>query len=179
MARLYDYYKETVAPELSKKFGYKNVHQVPKIEKIVLNMGVGEAINDSKQLDSALSDLMAIAGQRPVKTKSKKSVAGFKLREGQNIGAKVTIRNLRMYEFLDRLVNIALPRVKDFRGLSGKGFDGNGNYSFGIKEQLIFPEVEYQNVDHIRGLNVVIVTSAGTNEEALALLKAFNLPIAA
>lgn len=176
MARLREHFEQKVKPELTKKFNYKNPMMVPRIEKIVLNMGVGEGIRDRKIVDSALEELSAIAGQRAVATKAKKSIAGFKLREEMKIGAKVTLRKERMYEFLDRLVNIAMPRIRDFRGLSPKSFDGRGNYSMGIKEHIIFPEIDYDKVDETRGLDVVIVTTARTDEEARELLKGFNMP---
>jgi len=171
------FYDETVRPQLMKDLGITNVLRVPRIEKVVLNMCVKEAIQDSKKLQAALDDLTLIAGQKPVATIAKKSIAGFKLREGMKIGAKVTLRKAKMYEFLDRLINIALPRVRDFRGLSHKSFDGSGNYAFGIKEQIIFPEINYDKVDKIRGLDVIICTSAPDDKEALALLKALNFPI--
>ncbi len=161
---------------LIKEFGYKNPMQVPRLEKIVLNMGVGEAIADRNALNGALSDMTAIAGQKPVITHAKRSVAGFKLREGQPIGCRVTLRADRMYEFLDRLINAALPRVRDFRGVSGKSFDGRGNFAMGVKEQIIFPEIDYDKVDAVRGMDVIIVTSAKTDEEAKALLRGFNMP---
>ena len=176
MARLKEEFESTIRPALAEQFGYKNRHQVPRLEKIVLNMGVGEAVGDSKKIQSAVEDLTAIAGQKPVVTKAKRSVASFKLREGMAVGAKVTLRGERMYEFLDRLVTIALPRVRDFRGLSPRSFDGRGNYSLGIKEQIVFPEIDYDKVDQIRGLDICISTTAGTNEEAHALLKGFNFP---
>ncbi len=161
---------------LIKEFGYKNPMQVPRLEKIVLNMGVGEAIADRNALNGALSDMTAIAGQKPVITHAKRSVAGFKLREGQPIGCRVTLRADRMYEFLDRLINAALPRVRDFRGVSGKSFDGRGNFAMGVKEQIIFPEIDYDKVDAVRGMDVIIVTSAKTDEEAKALLRGFSMP---
>ncbi len=169
-------YAETVRPALQKEFSYKNPMQVPRLEKIVINMGVGEAAGDQKKLDAAVADLTLIAGQRPVKTVAKKAIAGFKIREGLPIGTKVTLRRARMYEFLDRLVTIALPRVRDFRGISGKGFDGRGNFAMGLKEQIIFPEIAYDKVDAVRGMDIVIVTTAKTDAEARALLKAFDLP---
>lgn len=178
MARLYDYYKETVLSALMKEHGYKNIFQAPKLEKIVINMCVGQdAVQDSKKLQAAVDDLMLIAGQKPVITKAKKSIAGFKLREGMNIGAKVTLRGERMYEFFDRLVTIALPRVRDFRGLSAKSFDGRGNYAMGIKEHIIFPEINYDKVDKIRGFDIIICTTANTDAEAKSLLSALNLPL--
>jgi large subunit ribosomal protein L5 len=176
MARLQEYYKQTVVPELTKKFGYKSVMEVPRITKITLNMGVGEAVGDKKALENAVGDMAKIAGQKPVTTKSRKSIAGFKIREGYPIGCMVTLRGERMYEFLDRLVSIALPRIRDFRGVSGKAFDGRGNYNLGIKEQIIFPEVEYDKIDALRGMNISITTTAKTDEEAKALLTAFKFP---
>ena len=174
--RLQTHYAENVRPTMQKEFKYKNPMQVPRLEKIVINMGVGEAAGDQKKLDAAVADLTAIAGQRPVKTVAKKAIAGFKIREGLPIGTKVTLRRAKMYEFLDRLVNIALPRVRDFRGISGKGFDGRGNFAMGLKEQILFPEIAYDKVDAVRGMDIVIVTTAKTDEEAKALLKAFDLP---
>ena len=176
MARLQKHYRETVAPELMKKFGYKSPMQVPRITKVTLNMGVGEAVADRKVMDSAVEDLSKIAGQKPVITKARKAIAGFKIREGQPIGAMVTLRGVRMYEFIDRLVTVALPRVRDFRGISGRSFDGRGNYNIGVKEQIIFPEIEYDKVDMLRGLNISITTTAKTDEEAKALLQAFRFP---
>ncbi|WP_424137494.1 50S ribosomal protein L5 [Roseomonas chloroacetimidivorans] len=176
LPRLQQHYLEQVRKALVEEFGYKNPMEVPKLEKIVINMGVGEAAGDQKKLDAAVADLTAIAGQKPVKTRAKKAIAGFKIREGQAIGTKVTLRRARMYEFLDRLVTIALPRVRDFRGVSGKGFDGRGNYAMGLKEQIIFPEIAYDKVDAIRGMDIVFVTTAKTDKEAKALLKAFQLP---
>ncbi|MDD5059114.1 MAG: 50S ribosomal protein L5 [Sideroxydans sp.] len=177
MARLYDYYKQTVSPELMKKFGYKSIMEVPRIEKITLNMGVGEAVADKKVMDHAVSDMQKIAGQKPVVTKSKKSIAGFKIRENYPVGCKVTLRRERMYEFLDRLVTVAIPRIRDFRGISGKSFDGRGNYNMGVKEQIIFPEIEYDKIDALRGMNITITTTAKTDEEAKALLLAFKFPL--
>ncbi len=177
MARLNDYYKKTVAPQLMKQFGYKSVMEVPRIEKITLNMGVGEAVADKKVMDHAVSDMQKIAGQKPVVTKSKKSIAGFKIRENYPVGCKVTLRRDRMYEFLDRLVTIAIPRIRDFRGISGKSFDGRGNYNMGVKEQIIFPEIEYDKIDALRGMNITITTTAKTDEEAKALLLAFKFPL--
>jgi large subunit ribosomal protein L5 len=177
MVRLFDYYKETVAPELMKKFGYKSIMEVPRIEKITLNMGVGEAVADKKVMDHAVSDMQKIAGQKPVVTKSKKSIAGFKIRENYPVGCKVTLRRDRMYEFLDRLVTVAIPRIRDFRGISGKSFDGRGNYNMGVKEQIIFPEIEYDKIDALRGMNITITTTAKTDEEAKALLLAFKFPL--
>jgi large subunit ribosomal protein L5 len=176
MAKLHDYYKETVVKELAEKFEYKSIMQVPRIEKITLNMGVGEAINDKKLLENAASDLASISGQKPLITKARKSVAGFKIREGYPIGCKVTLRGERMWEFLERLISIALPRVRDFRGVSSKSFDGRGNYSMGVREQIIFPEIDYDKVDRIRGLDITITTTAATDEEGQALLAAFNFP---
>ena len=175
-ARLQTLYRETVVPALMKQFGYKTRMQVPRIEKITLNMGVGEAVADKKILENASGDMVKIAGQKPVITKSRKSIAHFKIREGYPIGCMVTLRSHRMYEFLDRLVTIALPRVRDFRGVSGRAFDGRGNYSIGIKEQIIFPEIEYDKVDALRGLNICITTTAKTDAEAKALLAAFRFP---
>ena len=177
MARLFDYYKDSVAPELMKKFGYKSVMEVPRIEKITLNMGVGEAVADKKVMDHAVGDMQKIAGQKPVVTKSKKSIAGFKIRENYPVGCKVTLRRERMYEFLDRLVTVAIPRIRDFRGISGKSFDGRGNYNMGVKEQIIFPEIEYDKIDMLRGMNITITTTAKTDEEAKALLLAFKFPL--
>lgn len=176
MARLREHFIETIQPELMKQFGYTNPMQAPRLEKIVLNMGVGEASQDHKRLDAALSNLETIAGQKPIVTRAKNSIAGFRLREGMPVGVKVTLRKTRMYEFLDRLVNIAMPRIKDFRGISPKSFDGRGNFAMGIKEQIIFPEIDYDKVDKIRGMDIIIVTSAKTNEEAKALLSGFNVP---
>jgi large subunit ribosomal protein L5 len=175
-ARLHTYYRETVVPELTKKFGYKSVMQVPRIEKITVNMGVGEATGDKKILDNAVSDMTKIAGQKPVITKARKSIATFKVRAGYPVGCMVTLRGARMYEFLDRLVNIAIPRIRDFRGTSSRAFDGRGNYSLGVKEQIIFPEIEYDKVDAIRGLDISITTTAKTDDEARALLAAFRFP---
>lgn len=176
MARLYEQYKNEITPRLVEKFQYKNVMQVPRIDRVVINIGVGEAIQNPKALDGAISDLMIISGQKPVVTKARKSIAGFKLREGMSIGCKVTLRGERMYEFLDRLINLALPRVRDFRGVSPDAFDGRGNYSLGIKEQTIFPEIEYDKIDKIRGMEVNIVTTAKTDEEARELLKSMGMP---
>jgi large subunit ribosomal protein L5 len=178
LPRLQQRYNETVAAALQKEFGYKNVMQVPKLEKIVINMGVGEAAGDQKKLDAAVADLTVIAGQKPVKTVAKKAIAGFKIRAGLPIGTKVTLRRAKMYEFLDRLVTIALPRVRDFRGITGKGFDGRGNFAMGLKEQIVFPEIAYDKVDAVRGMDIVFVTTAKTDAEAKALLKAFDLPFA-
>ncbi len=176
MARLLDYYKNTVVQELTKKFAYKSNMEVPRITKITLNMGVGEAVADKKVLEHALGDMTKIAGQKPVVTKSRKSIAGFKIRDGYPIGCMVTLRGPRMFEFLDRLVTVALPRVRDFRGISGKGFDGRGNYNMGVKEQIIFPEIEYDKIDALRGMNISVTTTAKTDEEARALLGAFKFP---
>ncbi|MEI6547137.1 MAG: 50S ribosomal protein L5 [Burkholderiales bacterium] len=176
MARLQQTYRETIAPELMKQFGYSSVMEVPRITKITLNMGVGEAIGDKKLLDLATADLVKIAGQKPVATKARKAIAGFKIRAGYPIGCMVTLRGNRMYEFLDRLVTIALPRVRDFRGISGRAFDGRGNYNLGVKEQIIFPEIEYDKVDKVRGLNISIATTAKSDDEAKALLTAFRFP---
>ena len=178
MSRLKTLYNDEIIDAMMKKFGYKNVMQVPKLDKIVVNMGVGEAKDNAKVLESAVKDLETITGQKAVLTKAKKSIANFKIREGMPIGCKVTLRGEKMYEFLDRLVNLALPRVRDFRGVNANGFDGRGNYSLGIKEQLIFPEIEYDKVDKVRGMDVIFVTSAKTDEEARELLKLFNMPFA-
>jgi large subunit ribosomal protein L5 len=176
MSRLQEHYRTKVAPELAKKFGYKSPMQVPRITKITLNMGVSEAVADKKVMEHAVGDLTKIAGQKPVVTKAKKAIAGFKIREQQAIGTMVTLRGARMYEFLDRFVTVALPRVRDFRGVSGRAFDGRGNYNIGVKEQIIFPEIEYDKVDAIRGLNISITTTAKTDEEAKALLAGFRFP---
>jgi large subunit ribosomal protein L5 len=176
MARFFEIYKESVVPQLQKQFGYKSLMEVPRIEKITLNMGVGEAVADKKVMDHAVSDMRKIAGQKPVVTLSRKSIAGFKIREGYPIGCKVTLRRERMYEFLDRLVTIAIPRIRDFRGIAGKGFDGRGNYNMGVREQIIFPEIEYDKIDSLRGMNITITTTAKTDEEARALLAAFKFP---
>ncbi|PHK93995.1 50S ribosomal protein L5 [Pseudoroseomonas rhizosphaerae] len=177
LPRLQQHYAETVRKALAEEFGYKNPMEVPKLSKIVINMGVGEAAGDQKKLDAALADLTMIAGQKPVKTLAKKAIAGFKIRQGQAIGCKVTLRRARMFEFLDRLVTIALPRMRDFRGIPGnRGFDGRGNYSLGLKEQIVFPEISYDKVDAIRGMDIVFVTTAKTDKEAKALLKGFDLP---
>lgn len=175
-ARLKEKYRETIVPALMNKFDYSSIMQAPKIEKVVINVGVGEAVGNPKTLDSAVKDLETITGQKPVVTKAKKSIAGFKLREGMPIGAKVTLRGQHMYHFLDKLFNIALPRVRDFRGVSPKAFDGRGNYTLGLKEQLIFPEIEYDQVDKVRGMDVVIVTTAKTDEESKALLTELGMP---
>lgn len=179
MSRLQEYYRETVVPALVEKFGYSNVMQVPRLQKITINMGVGEAVADKKVIEHALGDLSKIVGQKPVVTKARKSVASFKIRDGYPIGAKVTLRRERMYEFFDRLVNIALPRVRDFRGIPRKSFDGRGNFNLGVKEQIIFPEINYDQVDAIRGMDIAITTSARTDEEGMALLEAFGFPFRA
>jgi len=176
MSRLIEVYKESVVPKLNEQFSFKSAMQIPRLEKITLNMGVGEAVSDKKVLEAALADLEKIAGQRPVKTLARKSIAGFKIREEWPIGCKVTIRDKRMYEFFDRLISVAIPRIRDFRGMNPKSFDGRGNYSMGVKEQIIFPEIEYDKVDKIRGLDICITTSARTDEEGRALLSAFNFP---
>ena len=176
MTRLHEEYKNKIKAEMLEKFGYDNVMQVPRLEKVVLNMGVGEAVQDSKKVRAAVADLTLIAGQKPVVTRAKKSIAGFKLREGMPIGAKVTLRRDRMFEFVDRLINIALPRVRDFRGLNSRSFDGRGNYSMGLKEQIVFPEIDYDKVDTIRGLDIIVVTTASTDNEARELLRGFNFP---
>ena len=178
MSRLKDLYKDEIADAMQKKFGYKNVMEIPKLDKIVVNMGVGEAKDNAKALESAVKDLETITGQKAVLTKAKNSIANFKIREGMNIGCKVTLRGDKMYEFLDRLVNLALPRVRDFRGVNPNAFDGRGNYALGIKEQLIFPEIEYDKVDKVRGMDVIFVTTAKTDEKARELLKLFNMPFA-
>ncbi|MFT8363518.1 MAG: 50S ribosomal protein L5 [Sporolactobacillus sp.] len=178
MGRLKEKYEKEVLPALVEKFNYTSVMQVPAIEKIVINMGVGEAVHNSKVLDSAVEDLTALSGQKPVITRAKKSIAAFKLREGVAIGAKVTLRKDRMYDFLDKLITVALPRVRDFRGISKKAFDGRGNYTLGIREQLIFPEIDYDKIDKVRGMDIVIVTSAKTDEEASALLTLLGMPFA-
>jgi len=176
MARLQDFYRDTVVKKLMEEQGYSNVMDVPRIEKITLNMGVGDAIADKKVIESARSDMQKIAGQKPVTTLARKSVAAFKVREGYPIGCKVTLRREKMYEFLDRLISIAMPRIRDFRGQSAKSFDGRGNYSMGVKEQIIFPEIDYEKIDKIRGMDITITTSAKTNDEAKALLSAFSFP---
>jgi large subunit ribosomal protein L5 len=177
MARLQDYYKDTVVAQLREKFGYKSIMEVPRITKVTLNMGVGEAVGDKKILDHAVGDMTKIAGQKPVVTKARKAIAGFKIREGYPIGCMVTLRGTRMFEFLDRFVSIAMPRIRDFRGVPGsKGFDGRGNYNIGVKEQIIFPEIEYDKIDALRGMNISITTTAKTDEEAKALLAAFKFP---
>lgn len=176
MSRFNTLYHDTIVPELMKKFGYKTVMQVPRITKITLNMGVGEAVNDKKLVDNALADMTKIAGQKPVITRTRKAIANFKIRENMPIGCMVTLRGERMYDFLDRLVTIAFPRVRDFRGVSGRAFDGRGNYNIGLKEQIIFPEIEYDKIDVLRGMNISITTTAKTDEEAKALLAGFNFP---
>ncbi len=176
MARLQQVYKDEVAPALQQQFGYKSVMEVPRITKITLNMGVGEAVGDKKVLDHAVGDMTKIAGQKPVVTKARKAIAGFKIREGYPIGCMLTLRGNKMYEFLDRLVTIAMPRIRDFRGISGKGFDGRGNYNVGVKEQIIFPEIEYDKIDALRGMNISITTTAKNDDEAKALLAAFKFP---
>lgn len=176
MARLREFYSSTVVPELMKQFGYKSIMEVPRIEKITLNMGVGEAVADKKVMEHAVADLEKIAGQKPVVTVARKSIAGFKIRDNYPVGCKVTLRRDQMFEFLDRLVTIALPRVRDFRGVSGKSFDGRGNYNMGVREQIIFPEIEYDKIDALRGLNITITTTAKTDEEAKALLSLFKFP---
>ena len=179
MERLKEKYQKEVAPALTEKFGYQNVMQLPKVEKIIINMGVGEAVGNPKALDAAVTDLTAIAGQKPQLTRAKKSLAAWKLREGMPIGCKVTLRGTRMYQFLDKFMNVALPRVRDFRGVSEKAFDGRGNYAVGLREQLIFPEIDYDKIDKIRGMNIVIVTSAHTDEEAKELLRLMGMPFRA
>lgn len=176
MASLQQVYREMVVPQLVEKFGYKSVMEVPRIEKITLNMGVGEAVADKKVMDHAVKDLRAIAGQQPIVTHARKSVAGFKIREGWPIGCKVTLRSERMYEFLGRLIDIAIPRIRDFRGLNGKSFDGRGNYSMGVKEQIMFPEIDYDKIDTLRGMDITITTTAKSDEEGRALLEAFRFP---
>ena len=177
MSKLQDYYRENVVKQLTEQFGYQTPMQVPRISKITINMGVGEAINDKKVIDHAVEDLTKIAGQKPVVTKARKSVANFKVREGYPVGCKVTLRRERMYEFLDRLISIAIPRIRDFRGLNARSFDGRGNYSMGIKEQIIFPEVDYDKIDALRGMDITITTTARNDEECKALLAAFHLPL--
>ena len=179
MARLKEFYSQEVAPAMMKKFGYKNVMEIPKVEKIVVNMGVSEAVGNPKVLDAAVADLTQISGQKPIVTKAKKSISAFKVREGMSIGTKVTLRGERMYHFMDKLLNVALPRVRDFRGISPKAFDGRGNYTLGVKEQLIFPEMEYDKIDKIRGMDITIVTTANTDEEARELLKLMGMPFSA
>ena len=179
MSRLQEEYKKTISSQMMSKFNYKNVYQIPKLQKIVLNMGIGEAKEDAKILDKAQEELSLIAGQKAVKTKAKKAIANFKIREGMALGVSVTLRNKIMYEFLDRLINIAIPRIRDFRGLNPKSFDGNANYSLGIKEQIVFPEINYDKIDKVRGLDITICTNAKSNQEALELLKSFNMPFPA
>ncbi len=179
MDRLQEKYLKEVVPAMREKFGYKNVMELPKVEKVIINMGVGEAVGNPKALDSAVADLTIIAGQKPILTRAKKSLAAWKLRAGMPIGAKVTLRATRMYQFLDKFMNVALPRVRDFRGVSAKAFDGRGNYSVGLKEQLIFPEIEYDKIDKLRGMNIVVVTTAKTDEEARELLKLMGMPFSA
>ena len=176
MARLQEYYTSTVVPALQEQFGYKNPMEVPRLVKITLNMGVGEAVRDKKILDNAMEDMAKIAGQKPIVTYARKAIAGFKIREGWPIGCKVTLRRERMYEFLDRLVNVAMPRIRDFRGVNPRGFDGRGNYNMGVREQVIFPEIEYDKIDALRGMNITFTTTAKTDREAMALLEAFNFP---
>ena len=176
MARMYDFYKDTVVKQLTDQFGYKSPMEVPRIAKITLNMGVGEAVGDKKVMEYAVGDMTKIAGQKPVVTKSRKSIAGFKIRDGYPVGCMVTLRRERMYEFLDRLISVGIPRIRDFRGVGGKGFDGRGNYSMGVKEQIIFPEIEYEKIDALRGMNITVTTTAKTDEEAKALLAAFKFP---
>jgi large subunit ribosomal protein L5 len=176
MSRLKDYYKETVVPQLQEKFNYSNVMEVPRLTKITINMGVGEAVGDKKVMDRAVGDMTAIAGQKPIVRNARKSVASFKIRDGWPVGCKVTLRRERMYEFMDRLVNFAIPRIRDFRGLNRRSFDGQGNFSLGVKEQIMFPEIDYDQIDMIRGMDITITTTAKTDEEALALLQAFNFP---
>ncbi len=176
MSRLQEYYRDTVVKALMERLGYKNVMEVPRLAKITLNMGVGEAVADKRALEHAMNDMMLIAGQKPIVTRAKKSIAGFKIRAGWPIGCKVTLRRERMYDFLDRLINIAIPRIRDFRGLSPRAFDGRGNYSFGIREQIIFPEIDYDKIDRLRGMDITITTTARTDEEGRALLEAFRFP---
>ena len=179
MARLKDFYSQEVAPAMMKKFGYTNVMQIPKVAKIVVNMGVSDAVGNPKSLDAAVADLTQISGQKPIVTKAKKSISAFKIREGMSIGTKVTLRGERMYHFMDKLLNVSLPRVRDFRGISPKAFDGRGNYTLGVKEQLIFPEMEYDKIDKIRGMDITIVTTAKTDEEARELLRLMGMPFSA
>jgi large subunit ribosomal protein L5 len=176
MARMFEFYKDTVVKQLTDKFGYKSPMQVPRITKITLNMGVGEAVGDKKVMDFAVGDMTKIAGQKPLVTKSRKSIAGFKIRDDYPVGCMVTLRREKMYEFLDRLITVAIPRIRDFRGVAGKGFDGRGNYNMGVKEQIIFPEIEYEKIDALRGMNITVTTTAKTDEEARALLVAFKFP---
>ena len=178
MSRLHDLYNKQIRSELQEKFAYNNVMEIPKLEKIVINIGVGEATENAKTVDAAASDLEAIAGQKPIICKAKKSLASWKIREGMPLGCKVTLRGERMYEFLDRLINIALPRVRDFRGISSTSFDGRGNYAFGVKEQLLFPEIDFEKIDRVRGMDIIVVTTAKTDEEARELLTQFNMPFA-
>lgn len=177
MARLKKYYHETVVPELMKQFGYKSVMQAPHVKKIVLNMGLGEAVADKKVVSHAMEDMAKIAGQKPIQTRARKSIAAFKIRDGWPLGCKVTLRGQRMYEFLERLITIAIPRIRDFRGFSSKSFDGRGNYSLGIQEQIVFPEIDYDKIDALRGLDITIATTANTDDEAKALLKGFGFPL--
>lgn len=179
MDRLQEKYKQEAVPKLTEKFGYKNVMQVPKLEKVVINMSVGDAVGNPKALDSAIADLTLISGQKPIPTRAKKSLAAWKLRQGMAIGCKVTLRGRRMYEFLDKFINVALPRVRDFRGVSEKSFDGRGNYALGLKEQLIFPEIDYDKIDKVRGMDIIVVTTANTDEEAYELLKLMGVPFKA
>jgi large subunit ribosomal protein L5 len=179
MSRLQNYYRETIVPQLMEELGFSNVMEVPKVTKITLNMGVGEAVTDKKVMEHAVKDMTAIAGQKPIVRNSRRSVASFKIRDGWPVGCKVTLRREKMYEFLDRLVNVAIPRVRDFRGLNRKSFDGRGNYSLGVKEQIMFPEIDYDQVDAIRGMDITITTNAKNDEEGMALLKAFNFPFKA
>lgn len=179
MDRLQEKYNQEVSPKLTEKFGYKNIMQVPKLEKVIINMSVGEAVGNPKALDAAMADLTLISGQKPILTRAKKSLAAWKLRQGMPIGCKVTLRGQRMYEFLDKFINVVLPRVRDFRGVSAKAFDGRGNYALGLREQLIFPEIDYDKIDKIRGMNIVIVTTAATDAEALELLKLMGMPFKA
>ncbi len=179
MSRLKDKYRSDVIPAMMKKFGYKNIMQAPKLEKVIVNMGLGEAIQNSKIIDAAVNDMMIITGQKPVTTKAKKSIAAFKLRAGMTVGAKVTLRGERMYDFVDKLFNIALPRVRDFRGVSPKSFDGRGNFSLGVREQLMFPEIDYDKIDKIRGMDIIFVTTAKTDEEARELLRLMGMPFKA
>jgi large subunit ribosomal protein L5 len=176
MARLQEHYRKAVVPELTKKFGYKSVMQVPRITKIVVNMGVGEAVGDKKIMDNAVGDLTKIAGQKPIVTKARTSIATFKIRKGYPVGCKVTLRGERMFEFLDRLISVAIPRIRDFRGISARAFDGQGNFNLGVKEQIIFPEIEYDKIDALRGMNITIATTAKTDDEARAMLSAFSFP---
>tara|TARA_B100001027_G_scaffold90840_1_gene62376 strand:+ start:22 stop:564 length:543 start_codon:yes stop_codon:yes gene_type:complete len=174
--RLEEHYIKSIHPAMVEKFNYKNKHQVPKLTKVIINIGVGEAVKDSKKIDAAIRDITSISGQKPIVTRAKKAIATFKLREGMPIGVKVTLRKSHMYEFIDRLINVALPRVRDFRGLNGKSFDGKGNYSLGLKEQIVFPEIDYDNIDTIRGMDISVVTTANSDEEGRELLKNFDFP---